>query len=65
MAQQFEDDFGGRIAEKLMHVDVRIAGANAREVTQLEREQSRIDWKDRNSANMEKIAKGEVTPIYR
>ena len=64
MAQQFEDDFGGRIAEKLMHVDVRIAGVNNREVTQLEREQGRIDWKDRNSANMKKIAEREVTPIY-
>lgn len=64
MAQQFEDDFGGRIAEKLMHVDVRIAGVNNREVTQLEREQGRIDWKDRNSTNMKKIAEREVTPIY-
>ena len=64
MAQQFENDFGGQVAEKLMHVDVRIAGVNTREVTQLEREQGRIDWKDRNSANMKKIAEREVTPIY-
>ncbi|MBC2890390.1 hypothetical protein [Gordonibacter massiliensis (ex Traore et al. 2017)] len=64
MAQQFENDFGGQVAEKLMHVDVRIAGVNKREVTQLEREQGRIDWKDRNSANMKKIAEHEVTPIY-
>ncbi|MBX9033330.1 hypothetical protein [Gordonibacter massiliensis (ex Traore et al. 2017)] len=64
MAQQFENDFGGQVAEKLMHVDVRIAGVNKREVTQLEREQGRIDWKDRNSANMKKIAEREVTPIY-
>ena len=64
MAQQFENDFGGQVAEKLMHVDVRIAGVNKREVTQLEREQGRIDWKDRNSANMKKIGQREVTPIY-
>ena len=64
MAQQFENDFGGQVAEKLMHVDVRIAGVNKREVTQLEREQGRIDWKNRNSANMKKIAEREVTPIY-
>ncbi|RDB58487.1 hypothetical protein C1878_16290 [Gordonibacter sp. 28C] len=65
MAQQFEDDFGGRIAEKLMHVDVRLPHEFSREVTQQQREQGRIDWKDRNSANMKKIAQGEVTPIYR
>ncbi|MEG1246906.1 hypothetical protein [Gordonibacter sp.] len=64
MAQQFEDDFGGRMAEKLTHVDVRIAGVNSREVTQLEREQGRIDWKDRNATNMKKMEQGKVTPIY-
>ena len=64
MGQTFEDDFGGRIAEQLMHVDVRIVYVNSRDVTQLERDESRIDWKDRCSANMEKMAKHEVTPIY-
>ncbi len=64
MTQQFEDDFGGRIAERLMHVDVRMAGVNSHEITQPEREQGHIDWKDQNSANMKKMARGEVTPIY-
>lgn len=61
---QFADDFGGQIAEKLMNVDVRAPREFSREVTPLEREQRAIDWKVRNSANMRKIAKGEVTPIY-
>ena len=37
----------------------------SRSVTELEREQGRIDWKDRCGANMKKIAEREVTPIYR
>ncbi|HIW75411.1 MULTISPECIES: hypothetical protein [Gordonibacter] len=61
---QFADDFGGEIAERLMNVDVRLPHEFSREVTQAQREQGRIDWKERNSANMEKMAKGEVTPIY-
>lgn len=61
---RFEDDFGGRIAESLLNVDVRARHDVSYEVTQLQREQGRIDWKDRCSANMEKMAKGEVTPIY-
>lgn len=65
MGQQFEDDFGGKIAEKLMHVDVRIPHEYSHNVTQLEREQSRIDWKDRCSTNMERMTKHEATPIYR
>ena len=64
MAQQFENDFGGQVAEKLMHVDVRIAGVNKREVTQLEREQGRIDWRVRCSENMEKMKKNIVNDIY-
>lgn len=64
MTQQPEDDLGGRIAEKLMHVDVRIAGANNHETTQQEIEQRRIDWEDQNSANMKKMTNGEITPIY-
>lgn len=62
---QFEDDFGGRIAEGLLNVDVRARHEVSHEVMQPQREQGRIDWKDRCSANMEKMAKGEVTPIYR
>lgn len=61
---RFEDDFGERIAEGLLNVDVRARHDVSYEVTQLQREQGRIDWKDRCSANMEKMAKGEVTPIY-
>lgn len=64
MAQEFENDFGGNIAHKLMNVDVRAKHEVTHEVTQLQREQGRIDWRDRNSANMKKIARGEVTPIY-
>lgn len=64
MAQVFEDDFGGCIANRLMHVDVRAPRNYSREVTELEREQGRIDWRVRNQANMEKIKKHEVTPIY-
>ena len=64
MAQQFADDFGGRIAEKLMHVDVRAPREFSREVTEYQREQGRIDWRDRCGANMKKMAKREVTPIY-
>lgn len=61
---QFEDDFGGRIAEKLMNVDVHLKRDFSRTVSEDQREQGRIDWKDRCSANMKKIAKHEVTPIY-
>lgn len=61
---RFEDDFGERIAEGLLNVDVRARHDVSYEVTQLQREQGRIDWKDRCSTNMEKMAKGEVTPIY-
>lgn len=64
MAQMFEDDFGGEIAQRLMNVDVRLPREFSREVTQEQREQGRIDWRVRNGANMEKIAKREVTPIY-
>lgn len=64
MAQMFEDDFGGRIAEGLMNIDVHLSREFSHEVTQEQREQGRIDWKDRNSANMKKIAQGEVNRIY-
>ena len=47
MAQRFENDFGGRIAEKLMNVDVHLTRDFSRSVTGLEREQGRIEWKDR------------------
>lgn len=61
---QFADDFGGRIAEKLMNVDVRAGHDFSREVTDYQREQGRIDWKVRCSENMKKMARHEVTPIY-
>ncbi len=61
---QFADDFGGQIAEKLMNVDVRAGHDYRREVTDYQREQGRIDWRNRCGANMAKMAKHEVTPIY-
>lgn len=61
---QFDDDFGGRVAEKLMNVDVRAPREYSRTVSECEREQSRIDWRVRCSENMKKMAKHEVTPIY-
>lgn len=61
---QFDDDFGGRVAEKLMNVDVRAPREYSRTVSEYEREQSRIDWGVRCSENMKKMAKHEVTPIY-
>lgn len=61
---QFADDFGGRIAEKLMNVDVRAPREFKREVSGQSREQGRIDWKVRCTANMKKMARHEVTPIY-
>lgn len=64
MAQEFADDFGGRIAKKLMNVDVRLKHVVNHEVTQLQREQGRIDWRVRCGGNMKKISKHEVTPIY-
>ena len=36
MAQRFEDDFGGRIAEKLLNVDVHLTRDFSRSVTELE-----------------------------
>lgn len=65
MAQMFEDDFGGRIAERVQNVDVHLAREFSHEVTPLEREQGRIDWRVRNAENMKKIEKREVNPIYR
>lgn len=62
---EFADDFGGRIAEKLMNVDVRQPREFSRTVSAEQRGQMRTDWRVRNARNMQKIAKGEVTPIYR
>ena len=53
------------IVERLDHVDVRAPRKFSHTVTAAEREQGRIDWKDRCGANMKKIAEREVTPIYR
>lgn len=64
MDQVFDDDFGGRSAERQMHVDVRAPREFSHDVTDLQREQGRIDWKVRCGENMTKIAKHEVTPIY-
>ncbi|MCI8468432.1 MAG: hypothetical protein HFJ75_02865 [Eggerthellaceae bacterium] len=52
------------IVERLDHVDVRAPRDFSRQVTALEREEGRIDWRVRCSENMEKMRHHEVTPIY-
>ncbi len=64
MTQMTDEEFGWDLAQRLMNVDVRAPREFSREVTQEQREQGRIDWRVRNSANMRKMAAGEVTPIY-
>lgn len=64
MAQQFADDFGGQAAMHVLNVDVRAPREFSHEVTEYQRQQGRIDWRDRCGANMKKMAKHEVTQIY-
>ncbi len=64
MAQQFADDFGGQCAAHVMNVDVRAPREFSHEVTEYQREQGRIDWRVRCSANMKKMAKHEINQIY-
>lgn len=52
------------IVERLDHVDVRAPRDFSHTVTQLEKEQGRIDWRVRNSENMEKMKHHEVNDIY-
>lgn len=52
------------IVERLDHVDVRAPRVFSRTVTPLEKEQGRIDWRVRNSENMEKMREHVVNPIY-
>lgn len=59
MADGMED-----IVERLDHVDVRAPRKFSHEVTPLEREQGRIDWRVRCSENMRKMKKNIVNPIY-
>ena len=59
-----DDSFGFELADRLMHVDVRKRHEINYKVEPWQREQGRIDWKDRCSLNMSKMARGEVTPIY-
>ena len=59
-----DESFGYDLAERLMHVDVRAPREFSREVPEWAREQGRIDWRVRNSENMKKMDRGEVTPIY-
>lgn len=59
MAEGMED-----IVERLDHVDVRAPREYSRTVTQLEREQGRIDWRVRCSENMRKMKEHIVNPIY-
>ena len=64
MTQQFADDFGGQCATHVMNIDVRAAREFSHEVTEYQREQGRIDWRVRCSANMKKMAKHEINQIY-
>ncbi len=52
------------IVERLDHVDVRAPRDFKRTVTQLEREQGRIDWRVRCSDNMTKMKSHVVNDIY-
>ncbi len=52
------------IVERLDNVDVRAPREFSRTVTELEREQGRIDWRVRNSENMRKMKNHEVNNIY-
>ena len=52
------------IVERLDHVDVRAPRDFSREVSPLEREQGRIDWRGRCSASMEKMRGHEVNDLY-
>ena len=59
-----DESFGYDLAERLMNVDVRAPREFSHEVPEWAREQGRIDWRVRNSENMKKMNRGEVTPIY-
>lgn len=52
------------IVERLDHVDVRAPRQFSHEVTALEKEQGRIDWRVRCSENMQKMRSHEINPIY-
>ena len=52
------------IVARLDNVDVRAPRELSREVTQLQREQGRIDWRVRNSENMEKMKTHTINDIY-
>lgn len=52
------------IVERLDHVDVRAPREFSHTVTELEREQGRIDWRVRNSENMRKMKTHTINDIY-
>lgn len=52
------------IVERLDHVDVRAPREFSHTVSKLEREQGRIDWRVRNSENMQKMKNHIVNDIY-
>ncbi|WP_165054507.1 MULTISPECIES: hypothetical protein [unclassified Adlercreutzia] len=52
------------IVERLDHVDVRAPREFSHTVTPLEREQGRIDWRVRNSENMQKMKTHTINDIY-
>ena len=52
------------IVERLDHVDVRAPREFSHTVTELQREQGRIDWRVRCSENMQKMKNHEVNNIY-
>ncbi len=59
MAEGMED-----IVKRLDNIDVRAPREFSHTVTELEREQGRIDWRVRCSENMRKMKKNIVNPIY-
>ena len=52
------------IVERLDHIDVRAPREFSHTVPEWAKKQGRIDWRVRNSENMKKMKKHEVTPIY-
>ena len=52
------------IVERLANIDVRAPREFSHTVPEWAKENGRIDWRVRNSANMKKMKAGEVTPIY-
>ncbi|MDO4290987.1 MAG: hypothetical protein Q4C41_07145 [Eggerthellaceae bacterium] len=52
------------IVERLDNVDVRAPREFSRTVSEVAREQGRIDWRVRNSENMKKMKTHTINDIY-